>query len=102
MLEYDDYDCEAEELRIQQRLGLARVFLHQPAWIFIEEATDAFTLKEEVDTLELLHHELPSATLLNISRRGRQNHFYDRRLVLERRHESRDASGTAADTSAEA
>ncbi len=46
--------------------------------------------------------ELPAATLLNISRRGRQNHFYDRRLVLERRRESRHASGAGAHTSAEA
>lgn len=99
--EHEDWSRELP-MRTQQRLGLARVFLQQPAWIFMQEATDAFTPKEEVDTLELLRHELPAATLLNISRRGRQNHFYDRRLVLERRHESRDASGTAADTSAEA
>ena len=71
-------------LRIQQRLGLARVFLHQPAWIFIEEATDALAPKEEVDSLELLHHELPSSTLLVISRRARQNHFFERRLLLQR------------------
>lgn len=71
-------------LRAQQRVGMARVFLHQPDWIFIDEATDILSPKEEVDTLELLRHELPNATLLNISRRGRQNHFYDRRLVLER------------------
>ncbi|OPZ04163.1 MAG: Vitamin B12 transport ATP-binding protein BacA [Alphaproteobacteria bacterium ADurb.BinA305] len=71
-------------LRIQQRLGVARVFLHQPGWIFIEEATDALAPKEEVDTLELLHHELPSSTLLVISRRARQNHFFERRLLLQR------------------
>ena len=63
---------------------MARIFLHQPDWIFIDEATDILSPKDEIDTLELLRHELPNATLLNISRRGRQNHFYDRRLVLER------------------
>ncbi len=53
-------------------------------WIFIEEAIDALAPKEEVDTLELLHHELPSSTLLVISRRARQNHFFERRLLLQR------------------
>jgi putative ATP-binding cassette transporter len=83
--EHADWNRELP-LRAQQRLGIARVFLQQPAWVFIEEATDALTPKEEVDMLELLRHELPNATLLNISRRGRQNHFYDRRIVLERHH----------------
>ena len=36
--------------------------------------------------MELLHHELPSSTLLVISRRARQNHFFDRRLMLQRAH----------------
>ncbi len=80
---HEDWSRELP-LRAQQRLGMARIFLQQPGWIFIAEATDALAPKDEIDTLELLHHELPNATLLNISRRGRQNHFYDRRLVLER------------------
>lgn len=94
-------------LRMQQRLGLARVFLHQPGWIFIEEATDALAPKEEVDTMELLHHELPSSTLLVISRRARQNHFFDRRLMLQRprpavRAAAAREAGPAADPSTEA
>lgn len=80
---YEDWGRELP-LRAQQRVGMARIFLHQPDWIFIDEATDILSPKDEIDTLELLRHELPNATLLNISRRGRQNHFYDRRLVLER------------------
>jgi putative ATP-binding cassette transporter len=90
-------------LRMQQRLGLARVFLHQPGWIFIEEATDSLAPKEELDTMELLHHELPSSTLLVISRRARQNHFFDRRLMLQRvRAPAAHDAQPAADLSAEA
>ena len=89
-------------LRMQQRLGLARVFLHQPGWIFIEEATDSLAPKEELDTMELLHHELPSSTLLVISRRARQNHFFDRRLMLQRvrapaAHDAQPAAGLSAE-----
>jgi putative ATP-binding cassette transporter len=70
-------------LRAQQRLGVARLFLQQPHWVFIEEATDAFDARDEVMTLELLHRELPNATLLNISRhKERAGGFYNRHLEL--------------------
>ena len=70
-------------LRAQQRLGIARLFLQQPQWVFIEEATDAFDVRDELVTLELLHRELPNATLLNISRHREQaGGFYSRHLEL--------------------
>ncbi|WP_240794372.1 ABC transporter ATP-binding protein/permease [Azoarcus sp. DD4] len=75
-------------LRAQQRLGMARLFLQQPGWVFIEEATDAFDLKDEVCTMEMLHHELPNSTLLNISLHNGLFHFYDRKLVLKRHREA--------------
>ncbi|NLF54159.1 MAG: ABC transporter ATP-binding protein/permease [Thauera phenolivorans] len=71
-------------MRTQQRLGVARLFLQRPGWIFIEEATDTLEGKDEANTIELLHHELPSTTVLNISRRPGLDHCYDRTLVLER------------------
>lgn len=79
--EHEDW-TRALPLRAQQRLGIARLFLQQPGWVFIEEATDAFDTKDEADTIELLHHELPSATLLNISRHNGMDHFYHRKLAL--------------------
>ena len=70
-------------LRAQQRLGIARLFLQRPQWIFIEEATDAFDARDEAATLGLLHHELPNAALLNISRHREQaGGFYGRHLEL--------------------
>ena len=70
-------------LRTQQRLGIARLFLQQPQWVFIEEATDAFEARDEMVTLELLHRELPNATLINISRhKERAGGFYNRHLRL--------------------
>lgn len=74
----------AVPLRTQQRLGLARLFLQRPAWVFIEEATDAFDLKDEASTLELLHHELPDTTLLHISQHDGLSRCYHRRLELRR------------------
>jgi len=74
----------AMPLRTQQRLGLARVFLQRPDWVFIEEATDAFDPKDEVCTLEMLHHELPDTTLLHISRHDSLFPLHGRRLELRR------------------
>jgi putative ATP-binding cassette transporter len=70
-------------LRTQQRIGIARLFLQQPQWVFIEEATDAFDARDEMMTLERLHRELPNLTLLNISRhKERGRGFYSRHLEL--------------------
>lgn len=71
-------------LRSRQRLGIARVFLHRPSWIFIQEGTDTYDAREELHAMELLCRELPGATLLNVSRHTRIDRFYDRRLVLDR------------------
>ena len=71
-------------LRTQQRVGMARLFLQRPSWIFIEEGTDTYDAKEELRAMESLRHELPSATLLNISRQPGIDDFYDRKLVLTR------------------
>lgn len=74
-------------LRAQQRLGVTRLFLQQPGWVFIEEATDALDLKDEIGMMEMLHHELPNTTLLSISMHNGLFRFYDRKLVLKRRRE---------------
>lgn len=76
-------------LRGQQRLGMARLILHQPAWVFLEEATDAFDPKSEDAMLDMLHHELPDSTLLTISFHAGLEHHYSRKLVLNRRAEPR-------------
>lgn len=82
-------------LRAQQRLGMARLLLQQPAWIFIEEATDAFAPKAETLMMEMLRHELPNSTLLTINLHGGMAPFYDRSLVLDRLQETRFMPGTS-------
>lgn len=88
-------------LRARQRLGLARIFLQQPRWVFIDEATDAFEAKDEACAMEMLHHELPNTTLLTISLHDGLFRFYDRRVVLGR-PPGPQAGGRASPTSAEA
>lgn len=79
----DDWD-RVLPLRAQQRLGIARLLLHHPAWVFIEEATDAFDVPGEECMTEVLHRELLGSTLLTISFHSTLEHYYTRRLVLDR------------------
>ena len=66
-LDEPDHWEQALPLRAQQRLGFARVLMQRPAWIFMEEATDAFDPKGERLILEMLHRQLPDTAVLTIS-----------------------------------
>ncbi len=68
--------------RAQQRLGLARVLLQRPAWVFMEEATNTFDPKGERLILEMLQRKLPNMTMLNISFNPDLKNLHHRALVL--------------------
>ena len=72
--------------RARQRVGFARVLLQRPAWIFMEEATDAFDPKGQRLILEMLRRELPDATLVTITFRSHPDleALHDRTIVLDR------------------
>ncbi|HQQ74546.1 MAG TPA: ABC transporter ATP-binding protein/permease, partial [Pseudomonadales bacterium] len=70
--------------RAQQRLGFARLFLQKPSWIFIEEATDAFDMRGEDGIMEMLHRELPNATVITISMHASMEKHHQRKIVLSR------------------
>ncbi len=74
-------------LRAQQRLGIARMFLQEPAWVFMEEATDAFDPKGEDCMMQMMRRELPNTTQLTISFHSELDHHYTRKLVLNRLRE---------------
>ncbi len=84
----DDRDDWEQVLsrRARQRVGFARVLLQRPAWIFMEEATDAFDPKGQRLILEMLRRELPDATLVTITFRSHPDleALHDRTLVLDR------------------
>jgi putative ATP-binding cassette transporter len=86
--ETDEWD-RSLPLRAQQRLGIARMFLHNPAWVFIEEATDAFDPKGEDAMMQMIRRELPNATLMAISFHNDLDHYYTRKLILNRQTEPR-------------
>jgi putative ATP-binding cassette transporter len=75
--------------RAQQRLGVARVLLQRPAWLFMEEATDAFDPKGERLILEMLQRELPNTGMLTISFHPALERLHHRKIVLNRVREKK-------------
>jgi len=68
----------------QQRLGFARLLLHRPNWIFIQEATDAMDPEGEEDMMRLIHAEFPEATVLTVGYHVALESYHQRKLVLVR------------------
>ncbi len=87
----DDFDNweQVLPLRAQQRMGFARVLLQRPAWILMEEATDAFDQRGEQAIFQMLQHELPDAAILTISFHRGLEPLHHRKIVLNRQTETR-------------
>ena len=68
----------------QQRLGFARLLLHRPDWIVIQEATDALDTAGEEEMMRLLKTEFADATVVTIGRSAGLEPFHGRRLELRR------------------
>ena len=83
-------------LRTLQRLAIARLILQRPAWVFIEEATDAFDSQGENCLIAVLLRELPNSTLISISFQPGQARYFQRTLHLERMQETRYLSCSEA------
>ena len=79
--ERDDWD-QGLPLRSKQRLGLARLFLQRPLWVFLEEAMDGFDAQTRACMMEMIRQELPNSTLLAIGRNGDEHGFYHHKLEL--------------------
>lgn len=75
---------QALPLRAHQRIGFARALLRRPAWIFMEEATNAFDPKSERLIFEMLHRELPGTAVLTISFHPGLEPLHGRKIVLSR------------------
>ncbi len=66
----------------QQLLGMVRLLLNRPQWIFLQESFDSLNTQEEERMMRLIWEQLPEATVLTISHNPNNASFYSRQLAL--------------------
>jgi putative ATP-binding cassette transporter len=66
----------------QQLLGMVRLLLNKPQWIFLQESFDSLDPQEEERMVRLIREQLPDATVLTISHKPDSSSFYSRQLAL--------------------
>jgi len=67
----------------QQRLGFARLLLHRPNWIFIQEATDGLHQDGEHEMMQLVRENFPDATVITVGYHSALEAYHERKLSLE-------------------
>jgi putative ATP-binding cassette transporter len=66
----------------QQRLALARILLHKPRWVVIDEALDALDDDARNRVMTLFTTGLHQAAIVNIGRPETKRHYFERVLHL--------------------
>jgi len=76
-----DKELPVEE---QQRLAFARLLLHQPHWVLIDDAMGALDQEHRQLMLSIFEHELADAAVISIGRSPANDGFYSRILHFRR------------------
>lgn len=66
----------------QERLAFARLLLHKPGWVFLDEATAALDEESQHHIMDLFSTELKNSTVLSIGHRPDLAAYYSRTLEL--------------------
>lgn len=69
----------------KQRLAFARLLLHAPDIIVLDEATAALDEKSQDKMMETIIRELPDVTIVSVAHRAELEAFHSRKITLERR-----------------
>ena len=67
----------------QQRLAFARLLLHEPRWVLLEDATGALEEDDRRLVMSIFEHELVYAAVISVSRSAEKS-FYTRVLEFRR------------------
>ena len=66
----------------QQRIAMARVFLNEPDWVFLDKTTSALDEDMEKRVYDLLQARLPGATVISVAHRPAVAAYHDRRWTI--------------------
>jgi putative ATP-binding cassette transporter len=80
----------------KQRLAFARVLIHRPHLIVMDEATAALDPLSQDQLMRLVLERLPDATVVSVGHRAELEAFHTRKLVLEYRPEGARLVGDEA------
>jgi putative ATP-binding cassette transporter len=68
----------------KQRLGFARILLHRPDIIVLDEATAALDSESQDQLMELLFQKFKGATVVSVGLRPELEAFHGRKIILQR------------------
>jgi putative ATP-binding cassette transporter len=66
----------------QQSVSFARIFLHEPDWVFLDKATSALDENIEKDLYALLAQRLPRTTVVSVAHRPEVADYHRRRWTF--------------------
>jgi putative ATP-binding cassette transporter len=66
----------------QQRLGLVRLLLQKPKWIFMQEAFDSLDPDGEIEMINIINSQLPHAAMLTITNQPTIQALHKRQIHL--------------------
>ncbi|HEK25691.1 MAG TPA: ATP-binding cassette domain-containing protein, partial [Hydrogenobaculum sp.] len=67
----------------QQSLNIARVLLHSPDWLFMDESTSALNEEKEIHLYRLLLEKLKNLTIISVAHRKSLEDFHIKKLILK-------------------
>ncbi len=73
--------CLAREQ--QQRLGFARLLLHKPRWIMLQEALDSLAEADAKKIMQMISDEFPDSAIITLTRQTAMEAFHQRKINIE-------------------